>query len=149
VVPPNLLNRAFERSEPNEAWVGDATAIWTSTGWLYLAVLLDLFSRSVVGWATSQHNDTRLALTALERAVRRRKPPPGLLHHTDQGSPCASVDYRAHLERLGMVQSMSRTGDCWDNAVAESFFATLILRRMGMGFFREASRASNSAMVSG
>jgi len=124
-VPPNLLARDFERSEPNEVWVGDVTAIWTSTGWLYLAVLLDLFSRSVVGWATSPNNDTALALLALERATANRKPPPGLLHHTDRGSPYASDDYRARLKRLGMRQSMSRTGDCWDNAVAESFFATL------------------------
>lgn len=125
VAPPNLLNRDFMRTEPNEAWVGDVTAVWTSSGWLYLAVLLDLFSRSVVGWATSAHNDTKLALAALERAVERRRPRSGLLHHTDRGSPYASLDYQARLGRLGMIQSMSRTGDCWDNAVAESFFASL------------------------
>lgn len=124
-VPPNLLQRDFVRHAPNEAWVTDVTAVWTGAGWLYLAVLLDLFSRGVVGWATSQHNDTALALAALEDAVACRQPPPGLIHHSDRGSPYASLEYRKRLASGGMVASMSRTGDCWDNAVAESFFATI------------------------
>jgi len=124
-VPPNLLARVFERKSPNEAWVTDVTAVWTGAGWVYLAMLLDLFSRTVVGWATSLHNDTALALTALDEAVANRRPPPGLIHHSDRGSPYASVEYRDRLKHYGMVASMSRTGDCWDNAVAESFFATL------------------------
>ena len=124
-VPPNLLARVFQRHSPNEAWVTDVTAVWTGTGWVYLAVLLDLFSRTVVGWATSSHNDTALALAALDEAVANRRPLPGLIHHSDRGSPYASLEYRERLKRYDMVASMSRAGDCWDNAVAESFFATL------------------------
>lgn len=125
-VAPNVLARHFEPHGPNQAWAGDVTYIATAEGWLYLAVLLDLYSRRVVGWALSATNDTLLALTALRRAVAaRRTVPPGLVHHTDRGSPYASEAYRAALAGFGMVASMSRTGDCWDNAVAESFFATL------------------------
>jgi transposase InsO family protein len=105
--------------------VGDVTYVQTAEGWLYLAVLLDLFSRRVVGWATSDTNDRALALAALERALGERKPAPGLIHHTDRGSPYASEDYRAALARAGIIASMSATGDCFDNAVAESFFASL------------------------
>ena len=94
-------------------------------GWLYLAVILDLCSRRVVGWATSENNDRHLALEALRRAVYVRRPPRGLIHHSDRGSPYASDDYLMALRRSGMEPSMSRKGDCWDNAVAESFFATL------------------------
>ena len=124
-IAPNLLDRHFERATPNAAWVGDVTYIATGDGWLYLAVLLDLFSRRVVGWATSATNDRALALAALDQAVRKRHPGAGLVHHTDRGSPHASDDYRAALKQRGLVASMSRTGDCYDNAVAESFFATL------------------------
>jgi putative transposase len=125
-IAPNVLARDFEPAAPNRAWVGDVTYIATGEGWSYLAVLLDLFSRRVVGWAMSTTNDTALALAALHSAVRtRRVVPLGLVHHTDRGSPYASDDYRNALAKHGMTQSMSRTGDCWDNAVAESFFATL------------------------
>lgn len=124
-IAPNLLERDFHASAPNEAWVGDVTYIPTATGWLFLAVLLDLFSRRVVGWATSEKNDTALALAALQQAVHTRRPPRGLVHHTDRGSPYASDDYRAALAAAGVVASMSRAGDCYDNAVAESFFASL------------------------
>jgi transposase InsO family protein len=124
-IAPNLLERKFDAVAPNEAWVGDVTYIPTAEGWLFLAVLIDLFSRRVVGWATSDTNDRALALSALDRAIRSRRPPAGLVHHTDRGSPYASEDYRAVLASRGFVASMSRTGDCWDNAVAESFFATL------------------------
>jgi transposase InsO family protein len=124
-VPPNLLARNFKQEAPNQAWVTDVTALYTATGWLYLAVILDLFSRAVVGWATSSNNDTTLALAALDEAVANRKPSPGLIHHSDQGSPYASRDYRERLDSYAMVASMSRVGDCWDNAVAESFFATI------------------------
>jgi putative transposase len=123
-VAPNVLARDFHANAPNAAWVGDVTYIPTATGWLFLAVLLDLFSRRVVGWATSGTNDTALALAALENAVRTRHPPRGLVHHTDRGSPYASDDYRAALAAAGIVASMSRAGDCYDNAVAESFFAS-------------------------
>jgi transposase InsO family protein len=125
-IAPNVVARDFEPTAPNEVWAGDVTYIATSEGWSYLAVLLDLFSRRVVGWAMSASNDTALALAALERAVgTRRLVAPGLVHHTDRGSPYASDDYRAALASRRMIASMSRKGDCWDNAVAESFFATL------------------------
>ena len=125
-IAPNVLARNFEATAPSCAWVGDVTYISTGEGWCYLAVLLDLFSRRVVGWAMSETNDTALALAALNSGVRTRAfLPEGLVHHTDRGSPYASDDYRKALKALGMVQSMSRAGDCWDNAVAESFFATL------------------------
>ena len=124
-IAPNLLARDFTASAPNEAWVTDVTAVWTRAGWLFLAAMLDLFSRRVVGWATSSTNDRALALDALHAALVARRPRPGLVHHSDRGSPYASADYRRALERAGAVASMSRKGDCWDNAVAESFFATL------------------------
>jgi putative transposase len=124
-IAPNLLMRDFTASGPDKVWVTDVTAVFTGTGWLYLAAVLDLFSRAVVSWATSSNNDTQLALNALHQAARRRKPAPGLIHHSDRGSPYASDDYTASLKQLGMRASMSRTGDCWDNAVAESFFASI------------------------
>jgi transposase InsO family protein len=124
-IAPNVLDRKFEAKGPNQAWVTDVTYIATDEGWLYLAAILDLFSRRVVGWAMSETNDRALALGALQHALRARRPLAGLLHHSDRGSPYASEDYRKALGRCGIVASMSRTGDCWDNAVAESFFATL------------------------
>jgi len=124
-IAPNVLARDFEPEAPNQSWAGDVTYIYTAEGWAYLAVLLDLFSRRIVGWALSDANDTALALAALDRAVRSRAVLPGLVQHTDRGSPYASDEYRRALDERGIVQSMSRTGDCWDNAVAESFFATL------------------------
>lgn len=124
-IAPNVLERDFETSAPNEVWVADVTYVPTREGWLYLAVVLDLFARRVVGWAASEVNDTQLALAALTKATSSRKPPRGLVHHSDRGSPYASDTYRRALSKLGIVASMSRKGDCWDNAVAESFFATL------------------------
>jgi putative transposase len=124
-IAPNVLDRSFDVKAANEAWVGDVTYIPTGEGWLYLAVLLDLFSRRVVGWSTSATNDTELALRALNQALHARRPRAGLVHHTDRGSPYASGDYRGALDVHAIVASMSRTGDCYDNAVAESFFATL------------------------
>ncbi len=125
-IAPNLVQRQFTPSGANQVWAGDVTYISTDEGWSYLAVLLDLYSRRVVGWAMSATNDTALALDALRMAEKaRRNRLPGLVHHTDRGSPYASDDYRKAVTRHGMVQSMSRKGDCWDNAVAESFFATL------------------------
>jgi transposase InsO family protein len=124
-IAPNLLARDFSAAAPNTAWVGDITYVPTSDGWLYLAVLIDLFSRRVVGWAMSNRIDTELALKALQMAANERQPLPGLIHHTDRDCRYASADYQLALRRLGMVTSMSRRADCWDNAVAESFFATL------------------------
>ncbi len=124
-IAPNVLERDFTQEAPNQAWVTDVTYIFTAEGWLYLAVMVDLFSRRVVGWATSDTNDRFLALDALYQALRARRPGAGLVHHSDRGSPYASEDYRNALRDRGLTASMSRTGDCWDNAVAESFFATL------------------------
>jgi transposase InsO family protein len=124
-IAPNLLDRHFEATGPNEVWVTDVTCIWTGEGWLFLAALLDLFARRVVGWATSETNDTALAMAALEQALRERNPSRGLVHHSDRGGPYASEEYRSALAERGIVASMSRTGDCWDNAVAESFWATI------------------------
>ena len=124
-IAPNVLERQFVQEAPNTVWVTDVTYIFTAQGWLYLAVMLDLFSRRVVGWATSDTNDRFLALDALYRSLRARRPRKGLVHHSDRGSPYASEDYRDALRDRGITASMSRTGDCWDNAVAESFFATL------------------------
>jgi len=124
-VAPNILARNFKTDAPNRAWVGDITYIWTLEGWLYLAVLVDLYSRLVVGWSTSTSLHRDIALEALQMAVMRRKPASGCIHHTDRGSQYASIDYRAQLDRHGFVCSMSRKGNCWDNAVGESFFATL------------------------
>lgn len=125
-VAENLLNRSFERTSPNQAWVGDITYIPTGEGWLYLAALIDLFSRRVVGWAMSDHIDRQLTLDALEMAVvNRRKVVKDVLHHSDRGSQYASADYRRALADAGLIASMSRKGNCWDNAVAESFFSTL------------------------
>ena len=123
-IAPNLLQRQFAPKQANQVWAGDVTYIATAMGWAYLAVLLDLFSRRVVGWAMSTKNDTDLALAALQRALRGRLIPVGLVHHTDRGSPYASGDYRKALDERGILASMSRKGDCWDNACAESFFAT-------------------------
>ncbi|AKV01325.1 Mobile element protein [Labilithrix luteola] len=125
-IAPNIVARDFAPATANEVWAGDVTYIATGEGWGYLAILLDLHSRRVVGWALSATNDTQLALAALRRAVASRHCiPAGLVHHTDRGSPYASADYRAALDAYGMTASMSRRGDCWDNAVSESFFATL------------------------
>jgi transposase InsO family protein len=124
-VAENILDRKFEVAAPNVAWVTDITYVWTAEGWLYLAAILDLFSRRVVGLAMSEHIDRALVLEALRNAVGRRVPNAGLLHHSDRGSQYASGDYQDALDALGVVCSMSRKGNCWDNAVAESFFATL------------------------
>jgi transposase InsO family protein len=124
-IAPNVLQRRFEAPTPNAVWVTDVTYVWTHEGWLYLAAILDLYSRRIVGWATSANNDTQLALDALARAKGSRRPHLGLVHHSDRGSVYASADYRTALKGLGAVASMSRKGDCWDNAVAESFFATI------------------------
>ena len=124
-VASNVLARQFAVAAPDTAWVTDITYLWTQEGWLYLAVILDLFSRAVVGWAMSSQITRQLTLQALTMALGRRRPPPGLLHHSDRGSQYASGDYRRALKTHGMVCSMSRRGNCWDNAVAESFFATL------------------------
>src|SRR3972149_495954 len=124
-VAPNVLARHFTVPAPDTAWVTDITYLWTQEGWLYLAVILDLLSRFVVGWAMSARITRHLTLEALTMALSRRRPPQGVLHHSDRGSQYASDDYQDLLAAHGIVGSMSRRGNCWDNAVAESFFATL------------------------
>ena len=124
-ISPNLLNRNFKVNEPNKVWVGDITYIWTDEGWFYLATVIDLFSRKVVGWSMADHMRTSLVNEAMQMAIWQRKPPKGLIWHTDRGSQYASKEHRALLAQHGIVQSMSRKGNCWDNAVAESFFHTL------------------------
>jgi transposase InsO family protein len=122
---PNVLARQFQPGRLNRVWVGDLTACWTLEGWLYLAVLLDLGSRRVVGWAASALADQGLTLATLQRALVVRRPAPGLVHHSDRGTHYTGAGYQAALAAQGLTPSMSRRGECWDNAVAESFFATL------------------------
>lgn len=124
-VAPNLLARRFTPGTPQRGWVTDITFIATGEGWLYLAVILDLFSRRVLGWALSERLTSPLPLEALRMALARRRPRPGLLHHSDRGTQYVGTAYQGLLARHGIVISMSRRGNCWDNAVAESFFATL------------------------
>jgi putative transposase len=121
---PNLLNRVFEADRPNARWLSDITYIPTREGWLYLAVILDLHSRAVVGWGMSKTLDCRLAIDALNTAIRQRRSAPSILH-SDQGSTYAAAEYRALLLQHSIRQSMSRKGNCWDNAPMESFFHTL------------------------
>ena len=122
---PNLLQQNFSAQAPDRVWVGDITYIPTAEGWCYLAVLLDLYSRRVVGWALDDHMRAELPQRALSRALQLRSPAPGLVHHSDRGSQYAANDYRKELARRGLVQSMSDAGNCYDNAVAESFFGSL------------------------
>lgn len=124
-VAENVLDRDFHPAGPNHSWASDITCVWTREGWLYLAVVIDLFSRRVVGWSTASHMRTSLVLSALRTAIGRRLPAAGLVHHSDRGSQYASKDYREELEKHRLTCSMSRRADCWDNAVAESFFSTI------------------------
>lgn len=124
-IAPNLLDRNFTVDAPNKAWVTDITYVWTSEGWLYLAAIVDLYSRMIVGWAVSTTIDRKLCLDALTMAILRRRPPAGLIHHSDRGSQYASGDYRKALASREILCSMSRKGDCWDNAVAESLWSTI------------------------
>jgi len=124
-ISPNLLNRDFEPDQPDRAYVSDITYIWTSEGWLYLAVVIDLFSRLVVGWSISSRMLAGLAVDALEMAIDSRQPEAGLIHHSDRGSQYASDAFQAVLVKNEYLGSMSRRGNCWDNAVAESFFKSL------------------------
>jgi transposase InsO family protein len=119
------LDRCFEVETPDTVWGGDITYVWTGEGWLYLAVLMDLCSRRIVGWSIKERLTGELTLEALDRALEARQPQPGLLHHSDRGSQYTAGAYQARLRRQSFAVSMSRRGDCWDNAPLESFFATL------------------------
>lgn len=121
----NLLKREFTVLEPNKVWVSDITYIRTSAGWLYLAVIIDLFNREVVGWAMGKKIDRHLVINATRMAVWRQKPSEGLIFHSDRGSQYCSGDFNKYIAGHGMLGSMSRKGNCWDNAVAESFFGSL------------------------
>ena len=131
VPAPNVLERRFVWSEPNQAWVGDLTYVWTRNGWAYLALLVDLCTRRITGWALSEHCDTELALRALRNGVERHTSAAGLIHHTDRGSTYTAGAYRRALGDFEMVASMSKKGDCWDNAVAESTIGTVKVEALG------------------
>lgn len=122
---PNLVRRQFEVGEPDRIWVGDMTFIRTRQGWLHLAILLDLFSRRIVGWSMSERPDLALVLSALNMALEQRQPKSGLIHHTDQGPIYAARAYRERMQAQGLTPSMSAKGNAYDNAVAESFFGNL------------------------
>jgi len=124
-VAANLLDQNFVAERPDQVWLADITYIPTGEGWLYLAVILDLFTRKVVGWAMRDHMRAELTIAALTMAIQRRRPRAGLIHHSDRGSQYAAGDYRDILQAAAITQSMSRKGNCWDNAPMESFFGTL------------------------
>lgn len=140
-VAENHLDRQFEPGEENRRWGADITYIWTQEGWLYLAVVLDLFSRRVVGWSMQPTLERRLVIDALEMALQNRKPAAGLLHHSDRGSQYASGDYQQLLSEAAMRCSMSRKGNCWDNAPVESFFSTLKRERVHHRRYRTRAEA--------
>jgi putative transposase len=141
---PNHLARQFRAEQPNTKWVADTKAIETAEGWLYLAVILDLFSRMVVGWAMAATEDEQLVELALRMALANRHPPAGLLHHSDRGSEFTSDRYLALLQEVGIEVSMSRTGDCYDNAALESFFATLTRECTGRRRFTTRQEARSA-----
>ena len=124
-VAPNLLDQDFAATGPNQKWGADISYVWTREGWLYLAVVIDLFARRVVGWATSDRLHKELALSALRRAIVIRRPPAGLIHHADRGGQYCAIEYQAELRRHGILISMSGKGNCYDNAMVETFFKTL------------------------
>lgn len=123
-VAPHTLTRQFAVAQPNRVWAGDSTCVWTAEGWLYLAVVLDLYSRRVIAWGMGSRLTQDLATAALTMALERRRPTPGVLHHTDRGSQYAAATYQELLATHGLTASMSRRANCWDNAVVESFFHT-------------------------
>lgn len=140
-IAPNRLATAPKATAPNQLWVADITYIETKEGWLYLAAILDLYSRKIVGWAMSQRIDTTLVLNALAMALLHRRPPTKLLFHTDRGIQYASADYRNALKQAGLVASMSRQGNCYDNATMESFWATLKLELVYRRSFQTRAQA--------
>jgi putative transposase len=129
-VAANVLDRKFDVAGPNQVWASDITYLWTLEGWHYLAVVMDLFSRQIVGWAMDKRMKTKLTLDALAMAYWRRKPDTGLLHHSDRGVQYACHEYQKRLDHYGMSVSMSRKGDCWDNAPVERFFRSLKSERL-------------------
>jgi putative transposase len=142
-IAPNRLAEAPKPSAPNQIWVADITYIHTQEGWLYVAAILDLYSRKIVGWAMGEHIDTTLILNALFMALLHRHPPASLLFHSDRGVQYASADYRTALSRAGLLASMSRKGNCYDNAAMESFWSTLKLELVYRRNFLSRSQARN------
>ena len=140
-VAENVLNRAFYPEAPNQVWGTDITYLWTQEGWIYLAVVIDLYSRRVVGWSMDRRMKKALVLRALIMAVSLRKPPPGLVHHSDRGSQYASDAYQALLRQHGMIASMSRKGNCWDNSPVERFFSSLKREWTGDQLYRSRQAA--------
>jgi transposase InsO family protein len=135
-VAANVLDRKFDVESPNRVWTTDISYVWTFEGWLYLAVVMDLHSRQIVGWAMNERMKKQLVMDALAMAYWKRKPPKGLLHHSDRGSQYACHDYQKQLTNYGMIPSMSRKGNCWDNAPTERFFRSLKSERLtGLRFF--------------
>jgi len=145
-VAPNVLERNFDVTAPNVAWCGDITYLWTEEGWLYVSILVDLYAREVVGCGMSEHIDTQLVTDALEMALGRRRPPTGLVHHSDRGSQYASHAYRDLLAAHGIVCSMSGKGDCLDNAVAERFFGSLKRERTSQCSYRTRQEARDDVI---
>jgi transposase InsO family protein len=140
-VADNVLNRAFSPVAPNRVWASDITYLWTQQGWLYLAVVIDLHSRRVVGWSMDRRMHKALVIRALLMAINLRQPPPGLIHHSDRGSQYASGEYQKLLKRFGMICSMSRKGNCWDNAPVERFFSSLKREWTGDRLYRTRQEA--------
>jgi putative transposase len=143
-VAPNLLDQDFTASGPNEKWGADISYVWTKEGWLYLAVVIDLFARRVVGWASSDRLRKELPLAALRRALLMRRPPKGLIHHSDRGSQYCSIDYQAELKKHGVLISMSGKGNCFDNSMVETFFKTLKAELVWRTVFQTRAEASAS-----
>lgn len=144
-VAPNLLDQDFTATGPNQKWGADISYVWTREGWLYLAVVIDLFARRVVGWATSDRLHKELALSALRRAIVIRRPPAGLIHHADRGGQYCAIEYQAELRRHGILISMSGKGNCYDNAMVETFFKTLKSELVWRTIFQ--SRADATAAI--
>ncbi len=143
-VAENLLERRFQSSAANRAWVSDITYVATAEGWMYLCIVLDLYSRRLVGWSMSCTLETDLVLAALAMAVIRRRPPRGLIFHSDRGVQYTSIQFRRITEGYGILQSMSRKGDCWDNACAETFFKTLRVELIQMKIYRSREEAKRA-----
>ena len=143
-IAPNILARDFTPPAPDMAWAGDITYIRTGEGWRYLAVVMDLYSRKIVGWSMNRRMTRQLVIDALRMAITRRNPPRGLIFHSDKGSQYASSDFKRVLWSRGIVQSMSGTGACWDNAVVESFFKTLKTEHVYHEFYRTRNQAESS-----
>ena len=142
-VAPNVLDQNFATDAPNQKWGVDISYVWTTEGWLYLAIVVDLFSRKIVGWAMSDRMKRGLAMAALQRAITLRRPPPGLIHHSDRGSQYCSDDYRRLVDGSGFIASMSGRGNCYDNAMVETVFKTIKSECVWRTAFRSREQAAN------